>query len=469
MAIVALLGLGQQGKSSTVTAQKHLNLYAEFPPDQEKGRIAFYGTPGTTLKTSFGDTPARGWIKVGSLYYVVHRGTFYEVNNAGTKTSRGTLSTTSGRVDMAYDGAVILVVDGTAGYTYTVGTTTFATIGDVDFPNGANTCDWLDGQFIADDGTGSDAFYTSPNGTAWDALDFASAESAPDGLIRVKVDHGQLLIFGEETTEPWGSVGGQDFPFAPIKGAIAQFGLAARWSLTPFNDSVAFLAKNAMGQVQVVVMQGNTPRPISSQELDSIINGYSAVSDATAYSYLEGGHPMLQINFPTPLKSWLYDGSTGLWSPLEYGLSGGRHRGEMHLDFLNQTLISDYSNGNIYTLDPDVYTDNGTSIAREIITRHLFAGNKRMTIDELYVDCEVGVGLASGQGSAPKIMLQISKDNGKTWGAEMWKSLGAMGEYRTRVVWRRLGEAYDWLFKLRVSDPVKVVFTYTDADAEVEK
>ncbi len=461
MAAVPLLGIGQQGKSSSVTAQRHLNLYAESPIDGDKVRIAFYGTPGTTLRVSFGDTPARGWIKVGSLYYVVHRGTFYSVNNAGTKTSLGTLNTSTGFVDMAYDGAVILMVDGTNGYTFTISGSTFSQVVDVDFPNGANTCTWLDGQFIVDDGSGSDAFYISPTGTGWDALDFATAESSPDGLVRVFVDHGQILLFGENTIEPWGNLGGQAFPFAPIKGAIAQFGLAARRSATPYNDTVAFLAKNAMGQVQVMSLQGTTPSVLSTQEIDSIINGYATVSDATAYSYLLGGHPMLQVNFPTPEKSWLFDGSTGLWSPLEYGLSGGRHRGEMHIDFLNKPLISDYENGNIYELDPDVYTDNGTEIAREIVTRHLYKDNMRLPIDELYLDMEVGVGLTTGQGVNPQVMLQISKNNGRTWGSEIWKTLGALGEYLTRVVWRRLGIARDWLFKIRVTDPVKVVFIYT--------
>jgi hypothetical protein len=469
MAIVALLGLGQQGKSSFVTAQRHLNLYAELPPEGEKGRIAFYGTPGTTLKKSLGDTPVRGWIAVGNLYYVVHRGTLYSLDNSGTATSLGALNTTSGRVDMAYDGTLILMVDGTNGYTFTISGSTFAQIADADFPNGANTCAWLDGQFIVDDGSGSDAFYISPDGTSWDALDFATAESAPDGIVRVFVDHGQLLLFGESTNAPWGNLGNADFPFAPIKGAISQFGLAARWSLTPYNDSVAFVAKNTMGQVQVMVLEGNTPRVISSQEIDSLINDYSTVSDATAYSYLLGGHPMLQVNFPTAGKSWLYDGSTGMWSPLEYGLSGARHRGELHLDFLNQNLIADYSTGDIYVLDPDVYTDNGTAIAREIITRHFYAGNLRVNIDELYVDCEVGVGLATGQGVNPQIMLTYSKNNGKTWSAELWKSLGAVGHYFTRVIWRRLGQSFDWLFKLRITDPVKVTLIYTDVVAEQEK
>lgn len=428
--------------------------------------VVFYGTPGTSLFTSaFGDTPHRGWIQIGSVFYTVHRGTLWEVNNAATRTNRGTLNTTSGRVGIAYDGAVILIVDGTNGYTYTVATTTFAQIADFDFPNGANTCDWLDGQFVVDNDDDSDLFYISPDGTTWDALDFAAAESAPDGLVRVFADHGEVLLFGTSTTEPWGNIGGADFPLAPVKGGIQEFGLAARWSLTKFNSGVAGLMRNKQGQVQVMFFQGYTPRPISSQELDSIINGYSAVSDATAYAYMLGGHPMFQINFPSAGKSWLFDASTSLWSPLEYGLEGARHRGEMHLDFINRPLIADYSTGDIYELDPDIYTDNGTAIVREIVGRHIHQADDYLIVDELYVDMEVGVGLVSGQGSDPQAMLQISKDNGKTWGNELWKTIGAMGEYTSRVVWRRLGFARDWTFKIRVSDPVKTVFTFAAMNA----
>lgn len=461
MAIVPFFSVGQQGKSRTVTAQRHLNLYAERTEDPDKGPIAFYGTPGTTLRVSFGDTPIRGWIAVGDYYYAVHRGTFYQVDNAGTKTSRGTLDTTTGAVNMAYDGAVILVTTGTSGYTYTIASTTFAIVSDADYPDAAKTCAWLAGQFIVDQGTG-DSFQTSANGTSWDALDFATAESNPDGIVRVFVDNGELILAGENTIEFWGVSGGQDFNFASIAGATAEIGLAARWSMCKFNSGVAMLAKPKGGQVQVFMIKGYQFVPISTLELDAIINGYSTVSDATAYHYMLGGHPMYQINFPTAEASWLYDAQSGMWSPLEFGLEGERHRGELQLDYLNKTIISDYENGNVYDLTEDAYTDNGTAIASEIISRHIFKGNERVRIDQLFLDMQVGVGLTSGQGVNPQVMLQVSKNNGATWGTERWVTLGLLGEYLQRVVWRRLGVARDWLFKARITDPVKRVFIFGD-------
>lgn len=459
--IVPFFSVGQQGKSYSVTAQRHLNLYGEITDDPDKYPTVFYGTPGTTLRKSFGDTPVRGWIAIGSLYYLVHRGTFWEVNNAGTSTSRGTIDTTSGYVNMAYDGTRILMATGTSLYRYTPGTTTFVKVSDGDAPQAAKTVTWLAGNFIVDQGSG-DAFQTSLDSIAWDPLDFATAESNPDGLVRVFTDNGELLLAGENTWEFWGISGGQDFGFSAITGTTGEVGLAARWSLCKFNQGIAFLGKPRQGQVQVFYEKGYRFTPISSQEIDYLINSYASVADATSYSYMLGGHPMLQINFPSAGKSWLFDASTKLWSPLEYGLNGGRHRGELQLDFINKTIISDYSNGNIYNLDSTVYTDNGTAIASEIVSRHIFSGDKRVRIDQLFVDMQVGTGTATGQGVNPQVMLQMSKNNGATWGSELWVKLGKVGEYLQRVVWRRLGVGRDFLFKLRITDPVKRVFIFGD-------
>ena len=233
MSVIDLFGTAQEGKSSTSTAQRHLNLYAEVKTDAEKSRLVFHVTPGLVLRAgaSLGDTPIRGWIAVGNLYYLVHRGTFYEVNNSGTKTSRGTIDTTSGRVDMAYDGTVILITTGTSGYTYTISTLTLAIVSAAAFQDAAKTCTWLDGQFLVDDGA-DDEYFISADGTTWNALDFATAESNPDGLIRVFSDNGEVVLCGESTLEFLGNTGASDFPFQTIKGATQEFGLAARWSLT---------------------------------------------------------------------------------------------------------------------------------------------------------------------------------------------------------------------------------------------
>ena len=53
-------------------------------------------------------------------------------------------------------------------------------------------------------------------------------------------------------------------------------------------------------------------------------------------------------------------------------------------------------------------------------------------------------------------MLQVSRDGGYTWGNEMWTTPGQAGEFLHRAEWRRLGVSRNYVFKFRITDPVKV-------------
>lgn len=465
---VNLFGIGQYGKSSNVTAQERLNCYIEVQPGDDRSKVAIYGTPGLDLFTSFGDTPIRGLYQRGDFLYAVHRGTFYEINNAAVKTVRGVIGTTSGRVYMADNGSQLMMTDGTLSYIYNFTTFVFTQITDVDFP-GAATVTWQDSYFIVNP-PNQQRFYVSAinDGLTWDALDFASAESNPDNIVAVSSDNSNLYLFGSVSTEFWTNTGSQDFPFARISGGAIEWGCAAVNTIVKYDNSLAFLAKNRMGQVIVARMNGYLPQRISTPELEYIINNYSAVSDATAFSYMLGGHPMLQINFPTGDASWLYDGLSNCWSKVQ-GYQINRHRAEIGVNYLDKIIVSDYSNGNLYRLNPLTYTDNGSPIAMELISKHIEKDDRRIIIDKLQLDMETGVGLTTGQGSTPEIMLSISKDGGHEYGTEQWVTIGAIGKYKARAIWRRLGMSRDWVFKFRITDPVKRVIYGSSIDMRVGK
>jgi len=449
-----LFGIGMQGLSPVVTAKYMQNFYAEQRPAGERSQIAAHGFPGEDLFVDFGATAVRGTplpVEQNDLLYVVHRGVLQEVNNTGTKAARGTLNTTSGYVEMAHNGTVIVIVDGTNGYTYNTSTASFATIASA-LPANPLTVTWIDGYFIAGFATGR--FYISTDGTTWDALDFANAESNPDGVKRVYNDQGQVIIFGDISTEFWGNTGALDFPFAKIQGADQEWGLAAPASVAKLDNSVAFLCKNRMGEVIIGRLVGNQVQKISTPDLDSIINKYAAVSDATAHSYMLGGHPMYQINFPSAGYSWSFDALSNFWS-IRKSEATTRQRNEYGSQYLNKTVFTDSESGKMYRLNADVFTENGSIIEGEIVGDHLPGELERGSIDTIRLDMEVGVGTTSGQGSNPQVMLQVSKNGGKTFGNERWTSAGALGEYDKRVEWRRFGDSRRWTFKIRITDPIK--------------
>lgn len=463
---VPLFGFGLASKSPYVTAKLLTNIYAEQRPSGEKAMLVGYATPGLEAFVNFGDTPVRGALEFPktSVAYVVHRDTLWEVNPAGLTTSRGTLLTSGGRVSIAHNGVQVMIADGTYGYIFDTGTSAFARITDADFPANPVTCCYLGRRFLASFAD-SGRFYWSDidNGLAWDALNFANAETNPDPIAMVYANSGQAILLGLETTEFWANSGVADPAFVAINGSATEWGIAAPWSIAKYDNSFACLMKNRMGQVMIAQMAGYVPKKLSNVDIDSIINAYAVTSDATGYSYMLGGHPMLVMSFPTAGYTWLFDGSTGIWSALKSaGLA--RHRAELSFNLSSKTYVTDYENGKIYRLGADVLTDNGEPIGCEIISETVAAqGDELIAIDCLRLDMETGVGTGELD---PQVSLSVSRNNGRTWGTEMFKSAGKEGAYNPPIEWRRLGTCRHFTAKIRMTDPVRRVFVRATLNPE---
>ena len=456
LAPVPLFGIGNQGKSLNVDAQQRTNLYVEVNNDAEKNILTLYPTPGLTLFADFGAAPCRGIWEVNGVLYVVNQDKLYALLNNGQYTAIGTLATSEGLVSMTDNGTQICIVDGTYGYIFDRSTLAFTRITAAGFPT-ANHVDFSDGRFIVNR-AGTGQFYVSGqyDGLTWGALDYATAETSPDNLVRVISDSGLLLLMGDKTIEPWGNSGALDFPYSRIGSGAIEWGLAARWSLCKFMDSLIFLRKNRLGQIQVCVHQAGAARAVSTPEMDTVFGQYKSFSDAVGFAYMSGGHPSYQISFPSAGETWLFDGQSQSWSKLSSG--GGRHRALLYAQLLDKKYVTDYENGKVYQLKEGVFTDNGASIAREFISRHV-GGGDYSTLASLWLEMEAGVGDQTGQGTDPQIMMSVSRDGGHTYSPESWRSFGKVGEYTRRAKWNRIGRARDWVFKFRITDPVKTVIT----------
>ena len=62
-------------------------------------------------------------------------------------------------------------------------------------------------------------------------------------------------------------------------------------------------------------------------------------------------------------------------------------------------------------------------------------------------------------GYDPQVMLRWSDDAGHTWSNEHWNSMGKIGAYGTRTIWRRLGmteKIRDRVYEVSGTDPVKI-------------
>jgi hypothetical protein len=463
MKIVPLFGGSTRQKSPVVTVQRRLNCYLENRVDGDKTKVAIYGTPGMLLKFTAGVSgpPMRAMLGSQTALYVIQYNQFLSLGPIGNTLASGTINTFTGLVSMAASPTQIVTVDGNTGYLWTVATNTLTTIAA--FPaTGAMTCTFVSGFFVAEQ-PGTQIFWVSNanDGSTWSGLAFASASIYSDTILAVDNLLGNLIVFCQQHMEFWSNQGLFPEPFVPLISAANEYGLAAIFSRAHVDQSIIFLAVTRTGQVQVVQISGYNANVISDADIDAKFNSFATVSDAVALSYEVDTHKFYQLSFPTQNRSFLFDCSTRLWSEAQTGTSVTpvRHTANLSTYYAGAMVVSDYKTNQISTLSVTQYTDNGVTIIREVVTRHILSQFNRIRISLLYIDMETGVGLQTGQGSTPMIMLQSSKDNGRTWSAERWIGLGPVGTYLTRVIWRRFGSARDYVFKLRMSDPVKFVIT----------
>lgn len=465
-----ILGASYVARSVNAADNRLVNLFPEATADGGKTAGFFNRAPGLQFQQTIGTGPIRAlWAHQtnGSDFYVVSGTEFYKVTGlTATPTLLGTVTGT-GPVSIADNGTQIFLACNPDGFIYNEVTNVFAKITDPDF-TGAVTVGYLDGYFVYNEPNSQKVWVTQLlDGTSVDPLDFASAEGSPDGLVAVNVDHREAWLFGTDSIEVWYDAGLADFPLTRIQGAFNEIGCVAAFSIAKLDNALFWLGTDARGQGIVYRANGYTGVRVSTHAIEYAIAQYGNISDAVAYTYQQEGHAFYVLTFPTGNATWVYDVSTQAWHERAgWNTSIGeftRHRSNCQCNFGGNTVVGDYENGNIYTLDLSVYADNGGIQKWLRSWRALPTGAnnlKRSAQHSLQLDCESGTGLVTGQGSDPEIMLRWSDDGGHTWSNEHLSKMGKIGEYYRRVFWRRLGmtlKLRDRVYEISQTDPVKAV------------
>jgi hypothetical protein len=458
---IGLVGGSYQQRSLPFDAQRTVNMFAVS--DKQGAEISsLYGTPGLSLFATAGIGAIRGCLATAvKRGFVVSGFQLYEINSDGTATLRGAIDTSAGLISMADNGFQLAICDGISGYIFTYSTNVLVKITSANFPL-ASYIAFVDGYFIATKkGTGQ--FYKSAlyDGLTWAALDFASAESSPDELSIATNFVGQLGLFGNNTLEIWRNTGDSTFPFSRISGST-PIGTLAPFTVINVDTSIYWVGNTPDGGGIVYQAQGFTPKRISTDAIELILQKETQPELLRAWSYQQEGHAYYIITGGNLSTSLVYDLSTGLWHERAYLNSDGsfgQHLGTCCMYIFGKHLVGDRINGNIYSMSLDVYTDNSNPIKRLRTYTHLIDQLKEIRYNNLQIGCEVGVGLQTGQGSDPQISLRVSQDGARTWSSYYTTSIGAVGRYNQQVRFRRLGIAQQCTFEISISDPVKVAIT----------
>jgi len=443
---IPFVGGHYKGYSQFNNPQETQNFWLGLDVVGGKEIAVLFGTPGLLAKNeTMKNAEVRGSIVIGDYLYAVSGDTVYYIDSNYRATAMATtLDTSSGPIYMVTDGTYILITDGVAGYTVTGLEVTKIT--DASFPT-PSSCAYLDGFFLASIAN-SDGIIPSAldDPTSWDATDIFYAESSGDNNTRVIVDHREVWIYGTKTIEVWilTSAG-----FERVRSAAIEVGTEAGATVTKASQTLWWYDQGFIYRAN-----GYQPQIVSSEQFSAQVKNFSTTSDAIAYSYKKMGHEFYVLTFPTENKTFMLDTETLIPVTLASFPNDGRHRSNCYAKFNGKNVVGDFENGKLYELDLNTYTDNGNVLRSIRIAQPGHSDRKKLAIPYLEVLFHNGVGIVSGQGSDPQAIMQFSRNGGRTYGNEKWRTMGKIGEYTSRAVWRQNGAARDWAFKLVITDPV---------------
>lgn len=456
--------------SLPISAQECTNWYPNIVQGPALAQETLFGTEGISQVSYTGilDSQNRGSHEMSGKPYFVNGERLYRLDKSGDVYTLVFINEIEGtaRVSMADNGTQLMIlVPGGKGYIYNHVTDIFSEITDTDFTaNGApQFVVFIDGYFLVT--TDSKKFIVSSinNGLAYNALDFGTAESDPDDIVAPIVYKNQLFISGGQTFEAFQNIGGADFPFQRT-GLFFQKGCYSPYSLVNTQDTFMWVGGGENESPAIYAMSGNSTSKISTTAIDSILSGLSESQVAAIYSWAYANKGAYFIGFALPGTTLVYDTTSQRWherkSVIESTL--GAYRVASIVKAYNTILCGDVVDGRIGRLSADIYTEYETNIIRRVATQPFQNNMQSVFFPSLELTIESGVGNAAVVD--PQIVLERSKD-GKTWSDPIARSIGKIGEYTRRAIWRRNGRASRFeVFRFTLTDAVKPVIIQLTAN-----
>jgi len=410
--------------------------------------FAVMAIPGLTQFGNISTLANRGEHVMDKQLYIVNGTTLYRIAEDGVATALGSVPG-SDPVQMADNGAQLAIQSGTTGYVLDSGT---VHTGIVNLPPVSGVT-YIDGYFVwivAD----SDQFIISGlnDGLTYDPLDVATVEGNPDDNIGVINDHRELQFYGANTIEIWFNSGAADFPFERQGNAFIERGLRDRNSLVKIDNSVHFVGDDLV----VYRLNGYEPVRISTHAIEDRLSKGTWFR-AFTYTYL--GHKQYVLN--TDIGTFAYDMATGAWHDRR-SLGRLNYRVGFSSNCYGKIIMADAFNGKLYIPDIAVNTEDGDEIPVEILMPSIQTTREKQTIYAFEAQLQAGVG--NSDDPDPQIILQHSRDGGNTWSPELARSMGKVGEYMTRAIWRLGVQFYQLQIRLKLPSKAQrfVISYYAD-------
>lgn len=420
------------GDNIAANPSRLVNLYREPVPSGGRGGAVLKSVPGLQPFSQLPGVFTRQIAEIDGKLFAVVGARLYEIATDGGYVDRGAIADDENTTIAGNNGNVTIVANGD--YYLWNGTTltnptpgAFSDFGSHDYIGNYTVLTELNGR----------RFQWSDIADPADlpGLNFSTADGRDDNLIRPFAINGVLYLFKQTSHEVWYVTGGSGAnAFERQAGGVVDVGLKAHNLICRIPGAAFFVGDDnrahlVSGQVQ----------PVSTPAVETAIKDKRP---RACFAYEDEGHTFCVITF-RDCAAWVYDVALGEWHERAEGVT---------LDPWSATTATKF-NGEWYCGRDDaslfqfakIGTDDNGPLIREATSRTLHQDGQRFSVSELELFPRQGFQSAS-------IELEISRDGGLVWTPPKVRTIGPVGNYAGRVIWRNLGQCRQITARVRFSE-----------------
>lgn len=421
-------------------SERLLNLMAEGMTEGAVTPLILRQVPGQNSWGDTGQVLLRAMETINGTLYVVAAGKLLSVTSGGVATVLGTVTDdtetiidgngasvtiSAGGNYYVWDGATLTQPAG--GLLTSVGSVAFSGFYTVLTEQDGNRFEWTD--------------LAAPESR--DALNFATCEGSNDNIQRVIPSQNYIWLFNEESTEVWYATGASgSSAFGRLAGGVLNVGIKSKKLGVAFDAGIFFVGNDSV----VYRSAGNGVTPISIPAVVTAIEE-STPTHCDYYEYRD--HKLCVILF-SDRPAWVFDFATGLWHERSTGVN--------HEAWEAVTMVFAYNKWLCGIGAGQIYEMTGTSdvnhpLKRTAVSKTLNGGGKLFVLAEYEAKGLFG---ETDIGRDAQIMARFSRDSGRTWGNEKWRSLGNLGNRETRAVWRGQGQYRNLTVEISITEDADI-------------
>lgn len=431
----------RDGDFVAATSERLINLYPEPLPEGAQARFVLKSVLGSQQLADLDGAFVRAFAQVPASdlterLFALCGGRLVQIDAAGVLTDRGavpddvvsSISGNRGDVTMTADGRYF-VWDGSTLSEPTAGA--FSSFGSVEFLGGYT--------LLTEKGGRRFQWSALADPATLPGLNFASAEARDDVILRGLAINGNYWIFKSTSVEIWALTGqANENAFSQIPGTTIENGLLAFGLVTKIPSGAFYVSTDG----KAYVASGAQARPVSNPAVETAI---SQGTPTDCFYYEDEGHSFCVIRF-AGRPAWVLDLATNLWH--ERATLAGAWRATGSARAFGAWHVA--GNGGLIERLQRNNVDGAQPLIRRAVSRTLYIEGNRFRVPMVEFLGRMG---RSDLGRPASIVMRVSRDGGLTFGNERTASMGALGQYEQRAVFRSLGQARRLVVDVTLSDP----------------